>query len=277
MRRLDHAAADGARNMAVDEALMEHARGGGVALRFYRWDPPCLSFGRNQATRGRWDPGAARRDGVDVVRRPTGGRAVFHHRELTYAVVAPAGRWGGLRESYRRVNRALAAGLVELGAEVGEAARKPSGRPPGPGGRACFRDPLPGELVAAGRKLVGSAQWRDRGALLQHGSLLLHDDQGRVDELRADPPSASGAASAPDDGAEGTRPAGDAGQGTGASALAELLPELPSGRRLADALSRGFAGEFGVEIVGSRLTGSERRRADELEARYRDDEWTWRR
>jgi lipoate-protein ligase A len=265
IRRIDHPAAGGARNMAVDEALMDVARDGGVALRFYRWDPPCLSLGRNQAARGRYDLDAADRRGIEVVRRPTGGRAVLHDRELTYSVVAPSGLWGGLRESYRRINRALLRGLAGLGAEVGAAEPGPEGRAPGPGRRACFRDPLPGEIVAAGRKLVGSAQWRRDGALLQHGSLLLHDDQGTVDELRSDGPSAPPGAG--DDG-EGGSPA---------AALSDVLPELPDPGRLADALARGFAGEFGLDVSGSSLTDRERERAAGLEPRYRDGEWTWRR
>lgn len=273
IRRIDHPAADGARNMAVDHALMDVARDGGVALRFYRWDPPCLSLGRNQAVRGRYDLDAAERKGIGVVRRPTGGRAVYHHRELTYAVVAPADLWGGLRESYRRVNRALLRGLAALGAEVDEAESGPEGGTPGPGRRACFRDPLPGEIVAAGRKLVGSAQWRRDGALLQHGSLLLHDDQGTVDELRSDGRSG--------DGGRGRGPgAGGADDGAAASAaasLSDVLPELPDPGRLADDLARGFAGEFGLDVSGSSLSDRERERAAELEPRYRGDEWTWRR
>lgn len=259
VRRIVHGAADGARNMATDEALMEAAREGGMVLRFYRWDPPSLSLGRNQEARDLFDPEAADRRGIDIVRRPTGGRAVFHHRELTYAVTAPAGRWGGLRASYRRINRALLTGLSRLGADVAAAGRSPSGRAPGPSGRACFRDPLPGEIVAAGRKLVGSAQWREGGALLQHGSLLLHDDQGVVEALRREAA-----------GAGARRP-------SGAASLADLLPDRPAHDRLVEALTAGMVEEFGLERVDSELGGRERRRARDLEARYRDPEWTWRR
>lgn len=274
IRRIDHPPADGARNMAVDEALMDVGRDGGVVLRFYRWTPPCLSLGRNQAARGRYDLDAAQRVGVDVVRRPTGGRAVLHDREMTYAVAAPAGLWGGLRESYRRINRALLRGLAALGAEVEAAEGGPEGGAPGPGRRACFRDPLPGEIVAAGRKLVGSAQWRRDGALLQHGSLLLHDDQGTVDQLRSDGPSARSG----DEEQGRTAGAGDDGEGgSPAASLSDVLPDLPEPGRLADALARGFAEEFGLEIRPSSLGDRERRRAGELEPRYRDDEWTWRR
>lgn len=269
-RRLVHGPAEGPRNMAVDEALMEDGRSGGVVLRFYRWDPPCLSLGRNEPARRRYDRRAVEREGIDVVRRPTGGRAVFHHRELTYAVVAPAELWGGLRDCYRRINRGLLRGLAELGAEADAADRGPEDGTPGPSGRACFRDPLPGEIVSAGRKLVGSAQWREEGALLQHGSVLLHDDQGVVERIRR----GEGAADASSSGRGADR--GEAGGG-GAAALADVLPELPEPGALADALARGLAEELEVEPAASGLTGAERRRARELERRYRDEEWTWRR
>jgi lipoate-protein ligase A len=109
---------------------------------------------------------------------------VFHHRELTYSVTAPAAAWGNLRQTYVLINRVLAAGLAEMGAAVGLAGRSGASESPRPTVRTCFRDPLPGEVTAAGRKLVGSAQWRERGSLLQHGSLLLHSDQAVVEELR---------------------------------------------------------------------------------------------
>ncbi len=254
VRCVEHGPRAGAVNMAVDEALMEAAREGGVVLRLYRWSPPCLSFGRNQRARGRYDAGAAADRGIDVVRRPTGGRAVFHHREVTYAVAAPSDLWGGLRPSYRAINRALARGLRRLGAPVESAARR--GRAPEPSSRACFRDPLPGELVAAGRKLVGSAQWRREGALLQHGSVLLHDDQEEAERLRT---------------------AGDGETGPGAASLADLLEAVPDPAEVAEALRAGFAEELGARVEPGGLTPEEEELARDLEERYRDEAWTWRR
>ena len=265
VRCVEHAAADGARNMGVDEALMGAARTGEVVLRLYGWSPPCLSFGRHQRARGRYDADAAARRGIDLVRRPTGGRAVFHHREVTYAVAAPADLWGGLRPSYRTINRALARGLRRLGVDVEAAAGE--GRAPGLSARACFRDPLPGELVAAGRKLVGSAQWRRDGALLQHGSVLLHDDQGEADRLRAEGRETSDASGDP----------GEAGDEGSAASLSGLLGRTPSGDEVAAALRSGFAEELGARLERAGLAPEEEERADRLEERYRSDEWTWRR
>lgn len=258
-RCLTHGPAPGARNMAVDEALMEGARRGTLTLRFYAWEPACLSLGRNQRARERYDLDRIRGMGLDVVRRPTGGRAVHHDRELTYAVAAPAGAWGSLRESYARINRALLAGLAELGAPVGAA--ESGGRAPGPTSRACFRDPLPGEIVAGRRKLVGSAQWRHRGALLQHGSVLLHDDQAVADELRRD--------------READREADR--EVVRAAALADLVDDLPSRDRLIEALRAGFEQEFGAVVRDGALTDDEERAAGALRERFEDPEWTWRR
>ena len=233
LRCLVHGPARGAWNMAVDEALMESARGGAVALRLYGWEPGCLSFGRNQTAHGRYDGARAAQRGIDVVRRPTGGRSVFHYRELTYSVTAPANEWGGLRDAYLKINRALAAGLRELGAPAAVVDAGKSGPTPRPTVRACFRDPLPGEVVADGRKLIGSAQWRDGEALLQHGSLLLHNDQSVVEDLRIGGP---GSVAVP------------------AAGLAEFLDPLPGNETISQALANSFAAEFGCDATREDLT-----------------------
>lgn len=259
IRLLVHEPLPGIRNMAVDEALMRSAqREGGVTLRFYRWEPGCLSFGRNQAARGAYDADAAEARGIDVVRRPTGGRAVYHHRELTYSVTAPAAAWGSLRETYCRINSALAHGLGAVGVPaVCAGDRLPAGRAPRPTARACFRDPLPGEVTAAGRKLIGSAQWRDGGALLQHGSLLLVDEQEVVEQLRTQQV--------------------DSSVESGAISVSELLGRAPDAGALVGALARGFEAEFRVAVRPSEMTDAERESAASLEARYADPTWTWRR
>lgn len=257
IRLLEHPAGRGAWNMAVDETLMEAARDGRVTLRLYGWESPCLSLGRNERARGRYDLDEAARRGIDVVRRPTGGRAVYHDDELTYAVTAPAGAWGGLRESYARINRALAAGLRALGvsAETSPSASSPKS---GLAAGACFAAPAPGEVTAGGRKLVGSAQWRHRGALLQHGSILLSNGQATVAALRRG--SASRVRAAP-----------------AAIGLAELLGRRPGTEELVAALATGLGAEFGDPVGSGALSAAEREAAERLEARYRDDAWTWRR
>src|SRR4028119_220945 len=103
-RLIDTPPAPGAWNMAVDEALAESVRQGGLpVLRLYRWSPRCLSLGRNQPARGRYDTAALAARGIDVVRRPTGGRAVLHDRELTYCAALPAALLGGPRPAVPRL------------------------------------------------------------------------------------------------------------------------------------------------------------------------------
>lgn len=172
--------------MALDRALMDRAREKGEwIIRVYGWRPPTLSLGRNQRAAGAWDLDAIAARGIGVVRRPTGGRAILHDREATYSVAAPAGDAGLLAASYARINRVLVHGLRALGADVGIAAG--GGRQPVPGLTPCFELPAPGELVAGGRKLVGSAQWREGDALLQHGSIMLEGDQSLVATLLHEP------------------------------------------------------------------------------------------
>jgi lipoyl(octanoyl) transferase len=175
----------GSDNMRADYALMQSARGGDGFLRLYRWDPPCLSFGRNESTRRRYNTAAIEALGIDTVRRPTGGRAVWHDRELTYAVAAPIRTFGSLAETYRSIHVMLAAALDRLGASV-SLATAPRTRPTLAGG-SCFASPAGGEIVCNGRKLVGSAQVREGSAFLQHGSILLENDQDMVSRISIDP------------------------------------------------------------------------------------------
>ncbi|HKY59466.1 MAG TPA: hypothetical protein VJP59_00505 [Gemmatimonadota bacterium] len=202
-RLLETGPRPGAWNMACDEAVLEAVgrRASPPTVRFYAWDPPAVSLGRHQP-----DPDLRSRAvldalGIEWVRRPTGGRLVHHGpmaTELTYSVVAPIGEAplsGALTDAYRRIHEGLSAGLARLGLAVELAPRRP-GRP----GRvrptsrlACFAATVPWEIEAGGRKLLGSAQRRSRGALLQHGSLPLAGDPGAIPE-RVWPGSLAGGA-----------------------------------------------------------------------------------
>jgi len=174
---LDPAGRSGAANMAIDAGLLaEAARTGRAFLRLYRFDPPCLSLGRNEAA-AHYDRAAIAQRGLDVVRRPTGGRAVWHEHEVTYAVAAPVAAFGSLRNAYRTIHERIAAALRSLGADAALAPHQPppSARVHQPA--SCFATPVGGEVLVAGRKLVGSAQVRKRSAFLQHGSILLDGSQ----------------------------------------------------------------------------------------------------
>ena len=210
--------------MALDHALMRRAaRTGESVIRVYAWSRPTLSFGRNEP--------AFRRPGVDIVRRPTGGRMILHDRELTYSMTLPETERP--RATYQRLNRILASALARLGAPVtiferGKAAPMTSG--------PCFAAPSPGELVYEGRKIAGSAQWREKGAVLQHGSILVDNDQ------------------------EGYDPA----------TLRAALGRAPSTYELAAAFVDV------VDALPFTLEPEWTEEASQLSRQYRDDTWTWR-
>jgi lipoate-protein ligase A len=173
-RVLPHETADGPALMALDEALLDAvaADPSAAAFRTYEWDPPTLSLGYFQATADvAADP---RWRGVPVVRRPTGGGAIWHHHEVTYALVVPRGHPLARRSGdlYRAVHSAIADLLRARGVAAGRRGETPQAvaadRP-----FLCFADRDPEDVVAGGSKLVGSAQRRRSGAVLQHGSVLL--------------------------------------------------------------------------------------------------------
>ena len=255
-RLLDTPPAPGAWNMAVDEALADSVRAGGPpVLRVYRWSPPCLSLGRNQPSGG-YDRDEIRRRGVGVVRRPTGGRAVLHHRELTYSVAAREDALGTLRQAYAAINRALVAGMRRLGVD---AQLQPAGpeRAPPPSLAPCFEQPVEGEVTAGGRKLIGSAQRREGGVMLQHGSLPIHDDQSAVPGLMRL------GAIVPPAGAPAT--------------LAALLGREPGWNELVGALAAGWTATLGGVLERGAMTEEEEARAKAHRARYEDPAWTWHR
>jgi lipoate-protein ligase A len=167
--------------MAIDHSLLERAEQFGESwLRLYQWAPHCLSFGRHEPAMRRYDRRRIVSLGMDTVRRPTGGRAVWHAQELTYAVAAPSSHFGSLGAAYLEIHRMLAEALCELGVRAHLA---PEVRTLPLDSGACFSQPVGGEIMVAGRKVVGSAQLRQGVALLQHGSILLRDDQDVVAEL----------------------------------------------------------------------------------------------
>ena len=173
-------------NMAYDEAMRRHAAATGeVLVRTYTWARPSLSLGRNQRARGVYDPARCDALGVPVVRRPTGGRALLHAREVTYCVAAPHAAAPTLRGGYEAINYWLLDALARLGVAATRAV--PAAPEPPPGLAPCFEHPSTGELVVGGRKLVGSAQHREGDAWLQHGSILLDDDQPRLHALASVP------------------------------------------------------------------------------------------
>ena len=239
----------GAENMACDVALMGRARTTGEAvLRVYSWSAPTLSFGRNQKT-GAYDQKALARAGIAVVRRPTGGRAILHHREITYSVTAPVLAGQSLAAGYTWINELLLAALRSVGVDAEIAGR--SERAPVPDSNPCFATATPGEITAAGRKLVGSAQYRHDGAMLQHGSILVADDQSSLAGLGVAGPS--------------VRPA----------TLEESLGRSPAPGELYEALIAALAGT-GIE-PDALSPDDVTRSAARYVPHFSSPEWTWRR
>jgi lipoyl(octanoyl) transferase len=252
------AATPGALNMAVDHALLESVQAGGPpVLRLYTWEPACLSLGRNQHARGLYDPGRLAQAGVDVVRRPTGGLAVLHDRELTYCVLAPAPLLGGARAAYRLINAALVDGLRRIGVPAGVALTGAAPNPRRDAADPCFQAPAGGEVVVAGRKLIGSAQRCERRTILQHGSILLGGSQAAVLALLQHPGHG----------------ADDAGRSV---TMAELLGREPAAAEVAPAIAAGFERRCGIRLAPDSLTDEEDIRAKALQDVYGAPHWTWR-
>lgn len=235
-------------NMAIDQALLERAEAGERWLRLYAWDPWSLSFGRHEPAERRYDPERIAALGLAAVRRPTGGRAVWHARELTYAVAVPIEGLGSLRDTHLEIHAMLRDALRALGAAAELA---PPRRAAGVDAGACFAALAGGEVMVHGRKVVGSAQLRQGAALLQHGSVLLDDDQAVVAAVTRSHP-------APD----------------GSAPLNRLLDRPATWTDAAEAV---------VEAAGRRWGGGVRRgpprsvldRATFHADRFRSAEWTW--
>lgn len=268
-RFLDTGQGPPAWNMAVDEAMLSaHARGlVPPTVRFYGWDPPTLSIGYFQRAEEDVDIQRLRRRGLGFVRRPTGGRAVLHHRELTYSVVVSETHPLMPRtvvESYRVISNGLAEGFRRLGLTahmVPRNGRRPT--EPSFGSAACFESPSWYELVVEGRKIAGSAQLRQNGAILQHGSILQElDVELLLDVLRF--PS------------EEARDAMRKALWEKAVPIHRLRAPVTREEMVA-AFKAGFEEALGIRLVEGKLTEEEKRLAAELARRYSDDAWNFRR
>jgi len=241
-RLLPISTANAARHMATDEAIFEAYARGLVppTLRFYTWDPPGVSCGRFQNIDSEVDLEACKDLGIDVVRRPTGGRAVLHLGDLTYLAVV--GERDGLPEgvlpAYLYLSRGLLAGLasLDLPAELFTPSAKSGGR-----SSACFASPSWYELTVRGRKVAGSAQWREDGNVLQHGAIMLDFPALEQAGIFRSP--------LPKEVFAGMLAKNAAG-------LREYSPALTVGE-LAEALALGFGEALGVELAPGGLTEAE--------------------
>ena len=263
--------ADACENMAVDEALMLSCAEGASppTLRLYGWRPPGVSLGYFQPVDDQIDQAECARRGYTLVRRPTGGRAILHDDEVTYSVTGRQSDIPGgekVISSYREISRGIEAALQRIGiaAEMARQRRRGTETPrynDGNGGRAapaaCFAKAARSDMTVDGRKIVGSAQARRHGAILQHGSIPL-----RVSVADA------AAVMAPD--------------GRACLALADAAISVSDavGRdvtfeEMCGALAAGFEEGLHVTLVPGELTPEERERVAHLrETKYGTDAWT---
>jgi lipoyl(octanoyl) transferase len=251
--------------MAVDEAILESVGRGDSSptLRLYAWEPPCLSLGYAQPFSDVDLPRLQAR-GWEVVRRPTGGRAVLHTDELTYSVIAPLDEprvSGTVLESYNRLARALveALSMLILPVEIQEHATVPAAQTKNP---VCFEVPSTYEITVDGKKLVGSAQARRKEGVLQHGSLPLTGDLTRILEVLV----------FPDDSARSLAAERLLSR---AITVENALKRNVSWEEAARAYMAGFRSTLALDLHPADLTSGEKSRAKELVAvKYNCPDWT---
>jgi lipoate-protein ligase A len=251
--------------MALDEAILEAAasRESPPTLRLYSWSPPCLSLGSAQPI-SQVDLDRLESIGWDIVRRPTGGRAILHTDELTYSLTAPANYphlQGGVLQGYKYISQGLIAALSILGLEVElqpevnlseEERRHP----------VCFQLPSSYEITVEGKKLVGSAQLRRVGGVLQHGSLPLSGDIGRITNVLHF-----------DEEAQRQRAYREVHQR--ACTVESCLGRTISWEQASNAMVQGFNTALGLQFQPASPSEGEIARANELfRERYANRSWT---
>jgi len=165
-------------NMALDEVLMERSLQGVLKaplFRFYGWDKPSISIGRYQSIQKDIRVDNCQRAQIPLVRRPTGGRAVFHDDEMTYSVTIPPNHpWAqnSLMQTFSMISHILVEGMINIGLEV-DFEKQAHGIKSYPHQASCFASTTPYEVTLQGIKIIGSAQYRHQGAILQQGSILI--------------------------------------------------------------------------------------------------------
>ena len=244
----DTVARPGWQQMAIDRALADRAaRDHTIVFRLYRWERDTVSFGANESARRTWDRERLERLEVPCVRRPTGGRGVWHDgADLTYAVTAPLSKFGGLPLAYRLIHEQLARAMRQLGVPVSLA---PASRRPTLAPGACFDIAVGGEVMVGERKTIGSAQALIGGALLQHGAIARADRSPALARFRLESPGINPDISTPD---------------------------LPAPDLVTDAIMMTWLAEGGVVAPGELVDWAVWESAVHGD-RYRNPDWTWRR
>ncbi|XVK02759.1 lipoate--protein ligase family protein [Staphylococcus lugdunensis] len=258
-------------NMAMDEALLNFVASGdiGPVIRFYTWNPATLSVGYFQRLTKEIDIDKVKEKGFGLVRRQTGGRGVLHDKELTYSVIVPESHPNmpsTVTEAYRVISQGLLEGYKELGLDAYFAipkSKEEREKLKQPRSAVCFDAPSWYELVVEGRKIAGSAQTRQKGVILQHGSLLQDVD---VDELfdmfifKNERLKSKMKAAFVDK----------------AVALNDIADHYISITDMEQAFEKGFKQGLGIELKPLTLTDEQLQEVKKLEDKYRSDEWNYR-
>jgi lipoate-protein ligase A len=256
---------NGSWNMAVDESIME-AVGRGKApptLRLFAWEPTCLSIGYAQSIQV-VDEDCLQAKGWDLVRRSTGGGAILHTDELTYSVIGPADEprlKGDILTSYQRLSKAISLALenLDLPVETQPQIKSQTDTPPDP---VCFEVPSHYEITVEGKKLVGSAQARKKNAVLQHGTLPLHDDLTRITQALVYPDE-----KAQKRAAERLL--------TRATTVESVLGRIVTWEEAAAVFVSAFKQALNLELSSGELTDDEHIRVEELMVeKFGNEAWT---
>ncbi|HCL90111.1 MAG TPA: octanoyltransferase [Candidatus Atribacteria bacterium] len=267
-------------NMAIDEAIMIAHREGLVppTIRFYQWSPPAVSLGYFQDLEKEIDVNFCKNLGIDIIRRPTGGKAVLHDKELTYSFIIGENHPlvnDSILETYKKISGGMIRGLSYLGieAELVPLREKLKDNPLSKGKESkiyhsdiksiCFSVPSQYEVQVEGKKIVGSAQVRKREIVLQHGSLLIELEKDKLFSVFNFP---------------STQIRERLKTKFNATSLEDILKRKINFSELSEILPRGFEEEFGVRLVEGKLTEQEEKISKELlENKYSTYEWNYER
>jgi lipoate-protein ligase A len=256
-------------NMAIDEAIMIAHREGLVppTIRFYQWSPPAVSLGYFQDLQKEIDVDVCQDMGIDIVRRPTGGKAVLHDKELTYSFIIRENHPlvnNSILETYKKISGGMIRGLSYIGvtAEL-VPLREKSEIHHSDFKSICFSVPSQYEVQVEGKKIVGSAQVRKREIVLQHGSLLIELEKDKLFSVFNFPSAQI---------RERFK------KRFNATSLEEILKRKINFSELSEILPRGFEKEFGVRLLEGKLTEEEEKISKELlENKYLTYEWNYER
>ncbi|MDQ7193893.1 lipoate--protein ligase family protein [Staphylococcus felis] len=258
-------------NMALDEALLNFVSRGEIdpVIRFYTWDPPTLSIGYFQRLEKEIDIDMVRKKGYGLVRRQTGGRGVLHDKELTYSVIVPESHPAmpkTVTEAYRVISNGLLEGFKSLGFDAYFAiprSKEEREKLKQPRSSVCFDAPSWYELVVEGKKIAGSAQTRQKGVILQHGSILQSIDIDDLfdmfiyknDRLKSKMKDAFVEK---------------------AIAINDLSDKHVTLSEMEDAFKKGFAKGLNINFKPLELTKAQQQEVHELEKKYRSYEFLYR-